>query len=524
MPKRNLLFLVCFLPFFYACDNDDILLSGDTYTRVKIKYENLPDFSFAGYEKSEKSIPQVAVRVTISPKDGDDAARIQKAIDSVSALPAENGFRGAVLLKAGTYQVKETLYIRASGVVLRGEGQGENGTVIIATSRGRAWNPQNLQELVNMRNFSLIRMEGNASCNVASDIVAITASSIPVGATRIPVANSAAFQKGDTIIIEMLRNDKWINVLKMAQLGWTAEEYQVAHRRVVKNTDEDAVYIDIPLVEAIEKKYGGGYIAKVSLPGRISNSGIENLCLKSVYANDDDEAHMWTAVRLSDATNSWVRNVTARHFAFGCVTIFGWSDFNTIQDCAMLDPKSLITGNRRYSFYIEGGMGNLFQRCYSRGGRHDFGTGARVTGPNVFLDSYATNSYHETGPHHRWATGILYDNVQADIIKAYNRANQGNSRHGWAGVQNMFWNCKATRGFRIESPPNGINWCIGCRGGGSSGNGYWASWGIPVLPRSLFLHQLSNRLGAEAVRRITIPSQRGNANMWEELDKWAADL
>jgi hypothetical protein len=60
--------------------------------------------------------------VRVAPVEGDDGASIQAAIDEVSALePDADGFRGAVLLRAGTYEVAGSLSIRTSGVVLRGE-------------------------------------------------------------------------------------------------------------------------------------------------------------------------------------------------------------------------------------------------------------------------------------------------------------------------------------------------------------------------------------------------------------------
>jgi hypothetical protein len=40
-------------------------------------------------------------------------------------------------------------------------------------------------------------------------------------------------------------------------------------------------------------------------------------------------------------------------------------------------------------------------------------TGSRVSGPNVYYNSLAENSLAGDGPHQRWATGILYDNIQS---------------------------------------------------------------------------------------------------------------
>ena len=72
--------------------------------------------------------------MVVHPSDSadDDWENIQSAIDKVSALPIDsNGFRGAVLIKAGEYTVSKTLRILTSGVVIRGEGSNVNGTRIL---------------------------------------------------------------------------------------------------------------------------------------------------------------------------------------------------------------------------------------------------------------------------------------------------------------------------------------------------------------------------------------------------------
>ena len=98
----------------------------------------LPDFSYAGYRGGGVPIPSIPAVETVSPGPGDDRAAIQAAIDAVSALPVgDDGFRGAVELTAGTYQVGDTLTIAAGGVVLRGAGQGTRGTVLVATKKAQ---------------------------------------------------------------------------------------------------------------------------------------------------------------------------------------------------------------------------------------------------------------------------------------------------------------------------------------------------------------------------------------------------
>jgi hypothetical protein len=95
----------------------------------------IPDFSFCGYKGGGVAIPFVDVKRTISPVSGDNTQNIQSAIDFVSGLPLDaNGFRGAVFLNAGAYNVNSQIFIRTSGVVLRGAGQGTNGAIIRATA------------------------------------------------------------------------------------------------------------------------------------------------------------------------------------------------------------------------------------------------------------------------------------------------------------------------------------------------------------------------------------------------------
>ena len=96
------------------------------------------DASHAGYRGGGVAIPTVPVRETIWPVAATTRAHIQAAIDRVSARPPDAaGFRGAVLLRAGYYRIATPLTIRASGVVLRGEGMGDTGTILIGTGTGR---------------------------------------------------------------------------------------------------------------------------------------------------------------------------------------------------------------------------------------------------------------------------------------------------------------------------------------------------------------------------------------------------
>ena len=85
------------------------------------------DFSSVGF-RDGSAIPNVPIMRELGPfmDSNRDAWRmIQDAIDQVSAMPLdENGFRGAIYLREGVYRISQPLLIAASGVVLRGAGEG----------------------------------------------------------------------------------------------------------------------------------------------------------------------------------------------------------------------------------------------------------------------------------------------------------------------------------------------------------------------------------------------------------------
>ena len=651
----------------------------------------IPDFSFAGYRGSGVAIPKLPVAETLLPVTGDARAAIQAAIDRVSArVPDANGFRGAVLLKSGRYEVNGSLLIKASGVVLLGEGQNtpdKGGTEVVATSptqhdfiqlRGsessvepanesvldtkpfppaRTWQEFNVlkgvsEELdddqvisfhltadanqyvdyysredavqnrpvleltvrsqasgsdsvvtlypiadtyvqggdsskanygagsfiaiknagVNNRvtreaylKFSLPLLQDSikavvlklfAKKDLAVDTVAIkvvnisvasikydaweemsltyetrplaagstgakriTTAIVPTGARSFDVDDPAGLSVGDTVLLTRTPNDAWITALAMAQYGWVASEYRVSYQRRITAINGKTMSVDIPIVQTIETAYGGGEITKYSVRGRISNCGVENMLITSIYASDVDESHGWGAITLTQTTDCWVRKVTARYFGYSCVGLY-WAYNTTVEECAMLDPKSITTGSRKYSFYIDKGSFNLFQLCYTRGGRHDYVTGSRVAGPNAFVDCYSTQTHADIGPHHRYATGILFDNIRGGETRVQNRMAMG-SGHGWAGAQTMFWNCQSdVSEFKVESPLGAMNWGIGCMGVAQNGAGFWESWKTRVTPRSLYYQQLQDRLGIAAVSNVTLPDQR-LGQIWPLLQSWA---
>jgi hypothetical protein len=449
----------------------------------------IPDFSYVGYYKSNRPLPDIAVVKTISPSSNAQQ-EIQAAIDEVSKRsPDKNGFRGAILLKKGTYDIPGTIFIRASGIVLRGEG---DETKLVALT--------NKQQ-------PLIAVSGEGNVKKLEDTkVKITDKYVPTGAFSFNVESAKGLKAGDDIIVLRPGTQNWIHDLKMDQIEdrggtkqWQPAEYDLEFERTITKIEGNKIFIDNPIVMALDEQYGGGEIMRYSFPGRINHIGIENLLCESTFASDTAEDHAWDAIHFNRIENAWIRNVTSRYFGYSCVNLGRNAKFITVKDCRSFDPKSKITGSRRYSFNNDGQL-NLFTNCVTTEGRHDYVTGARVSGPNVFYNCRSTRTHADIGPHHRWAIGTLYDNIVTDgDINVQDRGNWG-SGHGWAGVTQVLWNCTVKRAA-VQNPwVSGKNYCIGLKGAKYEGrlkgrpDAEWEGHNKEGLqPQSLYIAQLKAR-------------------------------
>ncbi|WP_018631054.1 hypothetical protein [Niabella aurantiaca] len=489
------LLAVCFFAFsFKAVQNWQssfvVLNNNGTLTyKADEKGNTIPDFSRVGYRTGNVPIPEVPVVQTISPGPGAESA-IQNAIDALAKkAPDRNGFRGTILLKKGSYHIQKNIKINTSGIVLRGEG---DETLLVAEGTER-------RALIDVSGTGDPKEIDGTRTPVATDYV-------PVGSTAIPVKSAGTFRPGDPVIIHWTAKDQWIEDLKMNQIverpgtkQWRAKEYDFKFQRTITRIEGNTLFIDNPVVMAMEGRYNTATVYKYSFEGRISNVGIENLSCASSYTSDTAENHSWDAVALNRIENGWVRNVSARYFAYSCVNLGSLSRNISVLNCSCSDHKSIITGGRRYSFNNTGQM-NLFMNCKARDGRHDYVTGARVCGPNVFYNCTAANTHADIGPHHRWAMGTLYDNITTDgEINIQDRGNWG-SGHGWAGVNQVLWNCSA-KSATVQSPwVSGKNYCIGLNGKKTTGrlperpDGEWEGRNKKGLePASLYLAQLNAR-------------------------------
>jgi hypothetical protein len=529
------------------------------YNPFSERGDHLLDWSYCGYMRSEQPIPDVPVVETLEPRDGEISqgggmaypkgptshTQIQAALDRVGALePDANGLRGAVLLKRGIYFISEGLSI-PSGVVLRGEGDGLNGSIIVANTSEAGGDMVKLGTP-----GGKISSEGGA-VRVLDDYV-------PTGSNQMTLEDVTPFAVGDYVGIRKTVNQQWIDDLGMGQRlqhirggeeglkkrPWKPESYRTEHIRQITAIIEKKIILDASLPESLAAEHGGGEVFKVSLDSLARQSGIEHLGLVSNYntrvedtGKDADFQNFKNGISVAGARDSWVRNCTVLHVIFAAVVTGDHSRHITVRDTKNLAPVGPKRGGRRYAFTVGGGSFHLFYNCFSEEGRHDFAGGSRTTGPFAFVKCTAIRG-GQSEPHHRWGTGYLYDSVTTEdgSLAAINRGDSG-SGHGWAAANTLFWNCNAPNIVVFDPETDGENnfaigytgpdkgdyetggvWYANTRSGywgtpqegkyygyALMGSGYIESPDAPVEPASLFEQQLIDRIGREQAMAVLAP-------------------
>jgi hypothetical protein len=279
--------------------------------------------------------------------------------------------------------------------------------------------------------------------------------------------------------------------------------------RVITAIDGKTITVDIPLSDSLDAAYvspPGATMVKYSFP-RISQVGIEHLRATSPPRSATLENYL---IRADNFVDGWVRDVTGHNFTRGVIVQPGVKRM-TVEDVVLThDFVEYKTSAAPFDFSINA-TEVLIQRSSSSGGNTIwfFATQNYARGPNVVLD-FSGKGLGHIAPHQRWASGLLLDQASSErgIIMGSN-GTAGNG-YGWDIAWGVVWNCVSSTD--ILAPPGAMNWAIGCKGGVSAPHGHSGvptspilakgineSQNIPVTPRSLYLAQLCERLGPQAL-------------------------
>jgi len=491
------------------------------------KGDRIVDFSHAGYMGGGVALPEVPVKKTVSPlPDNEDCTQlIQNAINEVSALPSdEQGFRGAVLLAPGEFIAAGTVQISANGVVLRGSlsasGELQSTIRMVAPRRNndkvaiRVSAPQPRGE------FGGGQRQQNRDGAAPSVETKLADDYVPCGTNTFRVVSVSGFQVGDRIEIRRPVTRAWVVFVEMHNLvrggslqTWIPEGQNMVTTRKITAIAGDRITIDVPLVDSYDAKYlnpPGTTVAKITRPSAlITQSGIENLRIACPEQAVNHGEAQFEAVRIN-GEDCWMRKVRIEE-TMNSVAVTGQRI--TLQYVDVI-RKAMHQGSSRPAEFAPNGGQVLLDRCTVEADNvWFFATGGRVMGPIVILNCMFTGNSRAEG-HQRWTTAMLVDNckIPNGRLDFINRGVSG-SGHGWALAWCVAWNCEM-KDILVHEPQGTRCWAIGCTGNrvtssrlndsgyGILPEGTFDSHGVHVAPKSLYLAQLQERIGAQALKNI----------------------
>ena len=475
----------------------------------KLKYRTdtlgnrIMDFSSAGYKAGGVRLPSVAIAKKLTPISGDNTAQIQAAIDAVSGLAGTaDGFRGAVLLQPGEYEMASTLHINTSGVVLRGSGSADGGTTIKLTGTPHRF----------------LEIRGSGTWQVDNNSTPITDPYLPSGADSFHVQDPSRFHSGDLVLVQRPATEAWIHFMDMDTLvrdgkaqTWIRTGSSIRTDRAIKAVTGNRITLDVPLTDSFDSKFltpPGTTLVQYTFPGRISRVGVESLRVVAPAQDVPISGAQYTVLLMDALIDGWARDIDVRETQNGIV-IGALAKRITLDNVRIVHAMPHSGAAAPADFAISGTQ-IFLNRCSVLGeGTWPVVTQAMVTGPIVVLNFRADHA--GVSPHQRWATGLLVDGATLENTTArkqgiaFSNRNTAGSGHGWDIGWAVAWNVTSPY-LLVQQPSGAMNWCIGCIGEAVTTanlpSGTFDSRGVPVIPSSLYLEQLRERLGEAALVNI----------------------
>ncbi len=481
----------------------------------------LHDFSYAGYGRSERPLPDTSDWPTCAADDfgadptggADSTSGIQAAIDAC-------GSGGRVVLGAGEYRVDDLLLITAPGTVL--VGAGPDATRLRFT------------RLDGMSDRAHLTLRGAPQAG-PDQLLVVDA---PARTQTLSVDDADGLEPGDHVDVGWVITPEFVDEHGMDGF-WAVSNgaWRAFFRREVRAVDRavspQVVTVDVPLRYPARLRDGAS-IRKVT--GLLTDVGVEDLSIATAGDPDDawsiDRSH---GILLSGVSDGWVRRVTSwappagsgDHLASGGLKVLD-SKRVTVADCSLERPQNRGGGGNGYLFEVSRSSEVLFVDLVARGGRHnyiqnwDFGTsgvvwlrttsagGESLTSQGGFATVGASEFHHSLA-----MANLVDDSVTDDAWKAVNRRTFS-SGAGHTATETAFWNLRGAGA--VTSLQFGLGYVIGTgpeltvvtgldRGGlfaeasGTTPEDWTEGLGEggTLEPQSLFEDQLMRRLGGPGV-------------------------
>lgn len=463
----------------------------------------LPDFSYAGYHRSERGIPEVKRPVfdvtgfgAVADDEVCDRAAIQKAVDAAEAAGG-----GVVHFPRGRFVLNdkmdtELIRVSASGVVWRGSGSGEGGTVLAAREAlappppGKLWMSPYVINVVAPKTRAL-----------SSDIV----EDVAQGSFEVKVRSAKGFEAGDWVTLSLLDNDERLVESELEGFvkidpRWTAiieKGVHVEERHQIDRVKGNTLVLTVPVMKPIEAKYDW----KVETLSTIEEVGFEGIRFEGQWSDLFVHHRSWmddggySMLKMVGVVNSWIRDC---EFA----NLNRVASINNSAHVTVLDTKLTgIPGHNAICFH--GSSFCLMSNVQDEASHwHSLGVSKPAIG-NVLVDCYwGSDTCFES--HSSQPRYTLIDSCVGGFMKGHGGGAAFNLPTHVEGL--VLWNFMKTNpkleDFQFE-PLDELYWrvlqptIVGMHGTEISfrdGQSVVREHGVPVGEGSLYKFQLKRRL------------------------------
>ncbi len=460
----------------------------------------LPDFSFAGYRRGEKPLPDlppgVSVRDFGARGDGetDDTAAFQRALAEVKT--------GAIEVPPGRYRLSDQLEITRSGVVLRGAGP--ERTILFfpkpLNDIRPNWGSTTTGQKTSNYSWSggFVTLRGSFRSRDLTDITEPARR----GDREFTVAFTNGLRVGQEV--EVFQSDTPENTLavhlydgdsgSVENLKGTARVSLICRITALR---EQRVMVDRPLRWDLRAEWRPRLRA---FEPTVTESGVEHLTF--AFPVTPYQGHFtelgFNPVALYGVAHCWVRNVRVLHADSGP---FIGGAFNTVEDLllesARTPDRQNCTGHHGVSL---GGTDNLL-RTFDLRVRfiHDITLSGFCSG-NVIASGRGLDlslDHHRYAPHEN-----LFTELDAGAGTRLWQSGGGAALGKHCGARGTFWNIRAARPLSYPPPgfgPPSIN-LVGLTTDAPSetevaGRWFEAISPAQLQPQNLYEAQLRRRLG-----------------------------
>ncbi|NIJ46469.1 hypothetical protein FHR24_002957 [Wenyingzhuangia heitensis] len=467
----------------------------------------LPNFSYAGYKYSQEAIPDVNHKIFNVLDFGaipNDAKSDKEAVKKAIAAAQKNK-KGIVFFPKGKYYINtasddiSTISINSSNIVLRGEGDGENGTVLFFEKNLPPKDPKKIYS-----SPSALEAKSKKGDKLLTTVVSNSSRETH----KVTVKDASNIKTGDWVILKVVNNSKDLIAYDTKPLEVQPEWTKIVNKGVQVNERHQVAKVDgnvITFVEPIHYDVKAKHNWEIHKYGHLKNIGFENIRFEGNWTKDfvhhrsaEDDGG-WTILSLSRTVNSWIRNCTFKNVSRA-------AGFSQSAYCTAINIK--VTGTIGHNSVHAGGgsTGILLAKITDTAGMHHaVGVGGgSTTGTVIWRCKYPAHTSFES--HASQPRCTLFDNVEGGFFAGRaGGARQSLPNHGRYLV---LWNYKETdeaeKDFRFVATDTWF-WrivppiIVGFHGAGTTFKTdevqIAESIGTPVQPESLFEEQLKLRLG-----------------------------